>query len=166
MVFVLYCLRPWLSHQSWPPICIYRPWPPICIYSCCPTICFYLPWPQTCIYRPQSKILLPIQGLSFVYTNFVYLIYVYIYRSGLRFVLPVWGMNLHSPFIGSGSSSGSFNSSSNNFFEIDNTNICMPTLVNQGKQTEVCTHTGYLVDVGQNQMKIFLASIRLSRSKG
>ena len=40
------------------------------------------------------------------------------------------------------SSSGSFNSSSSsNFFGIDNTNICMPILVDQGKQTEVCTHT-------------------------
>ena len=42
----------------------------------------------------------------------------------------------------SSSSSGSCNSSSSsNFFGIDNTNICMPILVDQGKQTEVCTHT-------------------------
>ena len=41
------------------------------------------------------------------------------------------------------SSSGSCNSSnSSNLFRINNTNICMPILENQGKQTEVCTHAG------------------------
>ena len=55
------------------------------------------------------------------------------YRSGAWFCIYL--------IIGS-SSSGSCNSSSINFFGIDNTIICMPILVNQGKQTEVSTQTG------------------------
>ena len=66
------------------------------------------------------------------------------------------------PTIGN-SSSGSSNSSSSNSLGISNTNNCMPILVTQGKQTQACMHTGCRADFVQNQMNMFVASIRNRR---
>ena len=68
-------------------------------------------WPPICIYQPWA---------SFVFTALAYDLH---HRS------EDW-ISIYL-IIGS-SSSGSSNSSSCNFFEINNTNSCMPILVNQG----------------------------------
>ena len=80
-------------------------------------------------------------GPEFAHTNLVSSICICIkalaydlyYRSGAWICIYL--------IIGS-SSSGSSNSSSSNLFGINNTNICMPILINQGKQTEACAQTG------------------------
>ena len=105
----------------WPSFCIYRPWPIICIYR---------PWLPICIYRPWPTILLPVRGLSwhiptlspwfvFVFTVLAYDLY---YRSVAWICIYL--------IIGSSSSGSSNSNSSSNFFAINNTNICMPILVN------------------------------------
>ena len=97
------------------PNCIYRPWPPISIYQ---------PWPTILV--PVRGLTLHIPTLShqfvFVFTS---LAHDLLYRSGAW--ICIYRIN--------GSSSiGSSNSSSSNFFGIDNTNIIISILVNQGKQ--------------------------------
>ena len=49
--------------------------------------------------------------------------------------------------IGSSSSSSGSSYSGSNFLGINSTNICMPILVNYGKQTEACTDTYCQVDL-------------------
>ena len=85
-------------YRPWPPICVYRPWPPICIYRPWSPICFYRLWSQICIYRPWSTILLPVQDLSFAYTDLVSSICVFIYDPRLRYIIPVQGLDLHLPY--------------------------------------------------------------------
>ena len=118
------CLAPdpGSGHRPWPHICIYQPWFLICIYRSWPQICIYQPWPRICIYRPcppiciyrpcPSNLYLPALAPDLclptlapnlylpvlvynINTNLVYSICVCIYDSGLRLVLPVWGLNLH-----------------------------------------------------------------------
>ena len=116
-------------------ICIYQSLPPICIYWSWPLICIYKPWLPICIYRSWPTILLPVRSLSlhiptlspqfvFAFTALAYNLY---YQS-------------RSYLIVGTSSSGSSNSSSSCFFGINNTNICMSILVNQGNKLK-CVRT-------------------------
>ena len=142
------CLVSGPSSHSWPPICIYRPWPANFIYQ---------RWLQLYLLALAPNLHLPTLALNlyllalaynfitspeqkFVYTSIIYQCCISIYGSGLGFVLPVW-ICIYL-IIGSSSSSGSSNDSSSNFVGINNTNICMSVLLNYGKQTEACTHTG------------------------
>ena len=153
------------SSHSWPPICIYRPWPANFIYQCwpqlylpalAPNLCLlalapnlYLPTLAPNLHLPALALNLYLPALAynfmtsprpkFVYTSIVYQCCISIYGSGLGFVLPVW---ICIYLIIGSSSSGSSNNSSSNFVGINNTNICMSVLLNYGKQTEACTHTG------------------------
>ena len=123
---------PLLGLRSWPslPVFIYRFWPLICIYRIWLPICISRPRLPICIYRLWPTILLPAHGLSlhiptlslqFIFIYITALAYDLYYRSGAWICIY---------FIIGSSSSGSYNSSSNNFFVIENTNICMPILVN------------------------------------
>ena len=76
-VFVFPCSWPFACPPAWSQIGIYRPSSSICIY------------------RPWSTILLPVRGLSFAYSDLVFLICVCIYGPVLRFALLVRGLNLH-----------------------------------------------------------------------
>ena len=107
-----FCLTP--SPGSWAPICVYRSWPTILLLV--RALSLHIP-----TLSPQ---------FVFVFTVLTYDLY---YRSGAWICIYI--------IIGS-SSSGSRNSISSDFFGTSNTNICMLILVNQGKQTEACTHTG------------------------
>ena len=126
------------SSHSWPPICIYRPWPANFIYQCWPQL--HLPALALNLYLPALAYnFITSPGPKFVYTSIIYQCCISIYGSGLGFVLPVW---ICIYLIIGSSSSGSSNNSSSNFVGINNTNICMSVLLNYGKQTEACTHTG------------------------
>ena len=143
---------PGAAPQLWPtiwpdpPISIYWPWPAICIQCPCPQslpvlaakLYFWIFDPNLCLL---------VLALRFYLSD---LIYNFISRSGpgiciyqlcffnLCLYLRRWSMiciNRTCSWISiyltiGSSSSGSCNSSSNNFFGIDNTNICMSILVN------------------------------------
>ena len=93
-----------------PSVCIYRPWHPICIYRSWSPIFIYQPWPTTLL--PVQSLSLHTPSLSPQFVNvFTALTYNLYYRSG------AWICIYHI----FGSSSGSSNSGSSNFFWINNT---------------------------------------------
>ena len=125
------CLAPGpgSGHRLWPPICIYRLWPPICIYRPWPPICICHPWLPICIYRPWPRILLPARGLSLHRATFSPQ-FVFVFTALAHDLYYRFGTWICIYLIIGGSTSGSSNSSSSNFFGINNTNICMPSLAN------------------------------------
>ena len=122
--------------------------PNLCLPALAPD--FYLPVLAPNLYLPvlAPNLYSPVLAYDFItslrpgftYTSLVSSIYICITGPGPEFAFTFL-------IIGSStSSSGSTNSSSSNFFGTNNTIICMPILINQGKQTEACTHTGCYVD--------------------
>ena len=95
-------------------------------------------WSQIGIYRPSSQFVFTGPGLQFYYQSGAWVLHIATLSSQFVFVFTVLSYDLHYwsgawiyiyVIIGS-SSSGSCNSSSSNFFGIDNTNIYMPILGN------------------------------------
>ena len=100
---------------------------------------------------PGPQFVFTSPGLQFYYQSGALVLHIAILSPKFVFAFTALAYDLHYRFgawiyiyivIGNSSSSGSFNcNSGSNLFGIDNTNICMPILGKQGKQTEVCKHT-------------------------
>ena len=154
-------LGPFLDSQSWP-------WPPsLALNLCFPTLApnLYLPTLAPDLYLPElspnfhlptlaPKLYFPTLGYNFItsqwpeftHTNIFPLICTCIYCPCLHLYYRSGAWICIYLIIGSSNSVGSYSRSSN-FFGTNNTNICMPILVNWGKHTEAYTHTGCFVDL-------------------
>ena len=82
---------------------------------------YYRLWPTILLPGHGLSLHIPTLSLQFIFIYIMALAYDLYYRSGAWICIY---------FIIGSSSSGSYNSSSNNFFVIENTNICMLILVN------------------------------------
>ena len=119
-----------LAFGPGPQFCVYQFWPPICIYRT---------WPQFVFTGPGSQFVFTGPSLQFCYQSGAWvcicqtcLLNLYLYLPpylayDLYYRSRAW---IYIYLIIGSSSSGSSKTSSSNFFGTNNTNICMPILVN------------------------------------